>query len=70
LAGIRSVLTEVFQSLLVPSISLAVLYSLSYGHSTLYNELLSVFLNASKYSETSIHRFRRGSENETMDPGK
>jgi hypothetical protein len=24
----------------------------------------------SKYSETSIHRFRRGSEKETMDPGK
>jgi hypothetical protein len=23
-----------------------------------------------KYSETSIHRFRRGSEKETMDPGK
>jgi hypothetical protein len=22
------------------------------------------------YSETSIHRFRRGSEKETMDPGK
>jgi hypothetical protein len=24
----------------------------------------------SKYSETSIHRFRWGSEKETMDPGK
>jgi hypothetical protein len=23
-----------------------------------------------KYSETSIHRFRRGSEKETMDSGK
>jgi hypothetical protein len=23
-----------------------------------------------KYSETPIHRFRRGSEKETMDPGK
>jgi hypothetical protein len=22
------------------------------------------------YSETSIHRFRQGSEKETMDPGK
>jgi hypothetical protein len=23
-----------------------------------------------EYSETSIHRFRQGSEKETMDPGK
>jgi hypothetical protein len=23
-----------------------------------------------KYSEPSVHRFRRGSEKETMDPGK
>jgi hypothetical protein len=23
-----------------------------------------------QYSKTSIHRFRRGSEKETMDPGK
>jgi hypothetical protein len=26
--------------------------------------------NVSVYSETSIHRFRWGSEKETMDPGK
>jgi hypothetical protein len=26
--------------------------------------------NVSVYSETFIHRFRRGSEKETMDPGK
>jgi hypothetical protein len=26
--------------------------------------------NMRKYSETSIHRFRRGSEKETMDLGK
>jgi hypothetical protein len=26
--------------------------------------------STSVYSETSIHRFHRGSEKETMDPGK
>jgi hypothetical protein len=29
-----------------------------------------IFMKLGMYSETSIHRFHRGSEKETMDPGK
>jgi hypothetical protein len=32
--------------------------------------LVKQFNNDGIYSETSIDRFRRGSEKETMDPGK
>jgi hypothetical protein len=31
---------------------------------------VDVFQQSHEYSETSIHRFPRGSEKETMDPGK
>jgi hypothetical protein len=31
---------------------------------------MAMTLHCNQYNETSIHRFCRGSEKETMDPGK
>jgi hypothetical protein len=31
---------------------------------------VSLYITLTLYSETSIHRFRQGSEKEMMDPGK
>jgi hypothetical protein len=44
-----------------------------YGHtitSEIHLVVYWIMINDWNYSKTSIHRFRRGSEKETMDPGK
>jgi hypothetical protein len=41
-----------------------------FNHCILYADSIPVIACVMNYSETSIHRFRQGSEKETVDPGK